>query len=353
MEKIKTAVLGATGLVGQQFLRMLEDHPRFEVTTVMASERSAGRFMRDFHRHLPLSDSSLSRPVLQLDAGILVDAGVRVAFSALPADVAGEFECRLAQEGIYVFSNASSHRMESDVPLLVADVNPGHLGLVRVQKNKRGWQGAIITNPNCTATGLVTVLAPLVRRWPIVRVVVTTYQAISGAGYPGVPALDITANIIPFISGEEEKVERETKKILGEFRDQSVTDASFHVHASCARVPVRDGHLESILVEFKEDAPSSEEIAETMSSYFSTETRGLPTAPVRTIIVRREEDRPQPLLDAMAGDPERARGMAVTVGRIRTRGNFLRAFVLAHNTIRGAAGCSLLNAELAHRAGLL
>ncbi len=239
--------------------------------------------------------------------------------------------------------------MAKDVPLLIADINPDHLALVESQRKSR--PGYIVTNPNCSVTGLATGLKPLANEFGVKSVFVSTYQALSGAGYPGVPSLDITGNILPYIPNEEEKVQEECRKILGKFSHESVEPSSFNVIASCTRVPVRDGHLESVLVELENDA-TIEEIKKAFDG-FKGMNGSLPTAPQKPIIIKEEEDRPQPIFDVNNGSPQRARGMAVTVGRIKKFGNKLRFFLLVHNTIRGAAGCSIMNAELAKNEGYL
>jgi aspartate-semialdehyde dehydrogenase len=239
--------------------------------------------------------------------------------------------------------------MAQNVPLLIADVNPQHLELVANQKKTQ--KGFIVTNPNCSVTGLATGLKPLAEDFGIKSVVVTTYQALSGAGYPGVPSMDITGNIVPFIPKEEEKVEVECQKILGKLTDSGIAPSSFSVIASCVRVPVRDGHLESVLVDLESDV-TLDEVKRAFLDYkgLNNET---PTSPIRPIIVAEDEIRPQPLLDINNGEPERAKGMAVTVGRIKMIQNKVRFFLLVHNTIRGAAGCSIMNAELAKIKGYL
>lgn len=353
MNKVPVAVLGATGNIGQRFVSLLQDHPSFDLVAVCSSERKVGGRLADFWR---LEDAALDPDVgrmeiLPLDTKVLGRRGVVAAFSALPADVAGDLETEAARSGIRIFSNASAHRMEPDVPLLVPEVNPDHLALVERQATYRDG-GFIVTNPNCSITGLVLALKPLVDAFSFAEVHVATYQALSGAGYPGVPSLDITGNVLPFIENEEEKMRREAKKILGAWRD-GVVPSPVDVWANCARVPVREGHLEAVSISLQEDV-TEEEVVKLLSSFRGEpQRRRLPTAPRQPVLVRTERNRPQPLLDVHAGEPVRARGMAATVGRIRIVGRNLRFFVLSHNTLRGGAGGSVLNAELAHRRGYL
>lgn len=353
MSRIPVAVLGATGNIGQRFVSLLQDHPIFEPTVLCASEGKVGGRLGD---HWRLDDVALDPDVgeteLQpLDPQVLVRSGVVAAFSALPAEVAGDLEAEAARHGVKVFSNASSHRMEDNVPLLVPEVNPDHLALVERQRAYRDG-GFLTTNPNCSITGLVLALKPLADAFEFSEVHVSTYQALSGAGYPGVPSLDIVANVVPFIEGEEEKMRREAKKILGAWT-QGMVPSPIDVWANCVRVAVREGHLEALSIPLQEDV-EPEDVARVLSSFRGEpQRRKLPTAPKQPLLVRSEPNRPQPLLDVNAGEPERARGMAVTVGRIRVTGRNLRFFVLSHNTLRGGAGGSLLNAELAHRRGYL
>ncbi|HYU05654.1 MAG TPA: aspartate-semialdehyde dehydrogenase [Thermoplasmata archaeon] len=345
------AVLGATGTIGQRFVSLLQDHPIFEIAALSSSERKVGGRFGEFWRleDVPLDPDVAGMEIDSLDVKRLVRAGVVAAFSALPSDVAVELEVDAARAGVKVFSNASAHRMEADVPLLVPEVNPDHVALVERQRSFAGG-GFLVANPNCSITGLVLALRPLADVFEIGSVHVATYQALSGAGYPGVSSLDITANVMPFIEGEEEKMRREAKKILGAWSD-GIVPSAIDVWANCARVPVRDGHLEAVSVPLTQDV-SSQEVTRILSSFRGEpQLRKLPTAPERPVIVRAEEDRPQPLRDLMAGEPARARGMAATVGRIRAADRVLRFFVLSHNTLRGGAGGSVLNAELAHGRG--
>ena len=353
MSKIPVAVLGATGNVGQRFVGLLQDHPVFDLAVLCSSERKVGGRLADFWRleDVPLDSAVGSMELEPIDPKVLVRREVVAAFSALPSDVATELEAAAARAGIRVFSNASSHRMDAEVPLLVPEVNPDHLALVERQPSFKNG-GFLATNPNCSITGLVLALKPLADALDFSEVHVATYQALSGAGYPGVPSMDITGNVLPFIEGEEEKMRREAKKILGTWSD-GVVASPLEVWASCVRVAVREGHLEAVSISLREDV-TPEEVSSLLSSYRGEpQRRKLPTAPKAPIIVRPERNRPQPLLDAMAGEPARARGMAATVGRVRVADRNLRFLVLSHNTIRGGAGGSVLNAELAHRRGYL
>ncbi len=353
LDKISTAIIGATGAVGQRFVQILEGHPWFSLDVLAASGKSAGKkYEESANWVLPqkMPKDVKKKIVLPMDSKKFKDEGIKLVFSALPANIAKEVELTLAENGFFIFSNASAYRMDEEVPLLIADVNGDHLALVEQQKKKR--EGYIVCNANCSVTGLATGLKPMNQEFGIKSVVVTTYQALSGAGYPGVPSLDISGNVLPYIAREEEKIEKESKKILGKFTGSKIEPSPFFVYPSCARVPVRDGHLESVLVEL-ESAPSLDEIKMAFSKYQGKANGQLPTAPDNPIIVRDEENRPQPLFDVMAGFPKRARGMAISVGRIEKMHEKLRFFLLVHNTIRGAAGCSIMNAELAKAEGFL
>ena len=338
MKKIKAALLGCTGLVGKQFVRLLDDHPFFELACLTASSRSAGKTCA---RALVIRETT---------AAEIIRSGARLAFSALPSAAAGPLEAELRAAGLRVFSNAGAHRMDESVPLLIPEVNPGHLELSRNQLRKHG--GFIVTNPNCVVAGLALVLKPLIALG-LRAVTVTTFQAVSGGGRRGVAAWDILGNIVPFIAGEEQKVVRETGKILGELAGDHVAGSPVEVFPSCSRVPVREGHLQSVSAEF--DRPvGSEEIRAALTGFAAEPQQlKLPTAPAAPIIVHDEADRPQPTLDINAGGPGRASGMAVSVGRLRLRGRRCDLFLLLHNTVRGAAGGSVLNAELAASQGLI
>ncbi len=275
---------------------------------------------------------------------------MNIVFSALPAEVAGEIEANFARAGVAVFSNAKTYRMEADVPLIVPEVNADHTVAIVQQRKLRGWSGCIVTNANCSATPLVMTLKPLQEAFDVRKVLVTTLQAISGAGYPGLPSYDILDNAIPYISGEEEKVEHETRKMLGTWEEgRGFTDAPIAVSAQCTRIATREGHLECVSVELEHDVNPAEILAAWESYTPEPQRLKLPSAPERALIYRRESDRPQTLLDRDAGS-----GMAVTVGRLRRCPILSYKFVLlGHNTIRGAAGGSILNAELCVSKGLV
>lgn len=348
MAAIPVAVLGATGVVGQRFIQLLDKHPLFQVVALTGSERSAGKKYREVCRWVldtPMPPEVAHLTVLDAEA----DVPAKLVFSALPSNVAGPIEQRLAAAGHIVCSNASNHRMEPDVPLVIPEVNPDHLNLIAVQRRRRGWSGAIVTNPNCTSTPATMVLRPLLDAFGVRRMLLVSMQALSGAGYPGVPSYDIVDNVIPFIGGEEPKLEVEPQKMLGQLRDDTIVPASFTTSAHCNRVPVLEGHLVCLSIELERKA-SPEEVADVLRAFrgLPQELR-LPTAPEQPIIVRDEPDRPQPRRDRDAG-----RGMATVVGRIRPCSLFdIKLIALSHNTIRGAAGASILNAELMHAQGWL
>ena len=338
------AVLGATGTVGQRFIQLLEHHPWFRVAEVMASDQSAGKLYRaalDGRWKLPTP--------LPGDAAALKVKGPgqklrsRILFSALDASVAGDLEEQYARQGHLVSSNARNHRLDPLVPLVIPEVNPDHLDLLDRQEFDGG---GIMTNPNCSAIVLAMALAPLHRAFGLESVLVTTFQATSGAGYPGVPSLDILGNVIPFVSGEEPKIEKETLKILGKITPGGIEPAGFAVSAQCHRVPVLDGHLEAVSVRLRRKA-SRAQVAAALRGFRPLARLHLPSAPRDPILVRIEEDRPQPRLDV-----DREGGMGVTVGRIRPCAVLHWKFdALGHNTIRGAAGAAILNAELLTHAG--
>ena len=341
MNRRTVAILGATGTVGQRLVSLLAAHPWFELVALTTSDAKAGKRFGDavrwqFRTDLPdgIADMRLEPTRADVDADI--------CFSALPNEAAQEHEAALAKAGHHVFSNVSTHRMDPDVPLMIAEVNPGHADALERQRQRRGWSGSIVANGNCSAIHLSLALAPLHRRWGIERVVVTTLQALSGAGYPGVASLDAVDNVVPFIDGEEEKIEAETRKFLGSWDGEAFVPADFAISATATRVSVRDGHTESVGLSLR-GAPSVDEVAECMRSFRGRpQELRLPTAPERPIVVMDEPDRPQPVLDR---DVER--GMASVVGRVRADPVLgVKFVVLGHNTIRGAAGASVLNAEL-------
>lgn len=340
--RIPAAILGATGAVGQTFVRLLEGHPWIELVEVAASERSRGQRYGDAAHWL---EGELPSAVADLTVLPCTPEAVSapLVFSALDAAAAGSIEPAFAKAGRTVLTNAKNHRMDADVPLVIPEVNPEHLALLDVQRERRGWEGAIIANGNCSSIVITLALAPLQQHFGIRKLFVTTLQALSGAGYPGVPSLDILGNVIPYIGGaEEEKIETETLKMLGKFAGDVVEPASFPVSAQVNRVPVEHGHTACIAVELERRA-SLEEAAEAIASWCgAAAARGLPSAPERPLVVTQAIDRPQPRRDANAGG-----GMTVTVGRMRRDPILdLRLVAVGHNTIRGAAGAALLNAEL-------
>ncbi len=313
--RIPVAVLGATGMVGQRFIELLQGHPWFELVALAASEQHRGRSYAAVTRwRLPGSEmpvAAAALPVVTCRPQAL--PGVSIVFSALPAEVAGEIEAEFARAGAAVFSNAKNYRMAADVPLIVPEVNADHAAAIVQQRKLRGWSGCIVTNANCSATPLVMALKPLQEAFGVRKVLVTTLQAISGAGYPGLPSYDILDNAIPYIGGEEEKVEHETRKMLGTWEEgQGFTDAPIVVSAQCNRVATREGHLECASIELAGDA-SPEEIIATWEGFTPEPQRlNLPSAPEQALVYRREPDRPQTLRDRDAGH-----GMAVTIGRLR------------------------------------
>lgn len=346
--RIPVTVLGATGVVGQRFVRRLAHHPWFVIRHLAASERSAGKRYAEACEWRLGGEAYAGLGEHALVPAAPEHAAAPVVFSALDTAPAHELEPQFAARGAWVFSNASAFRMEADVPLLVPEVNAEHLALVDSQRRNRGWSGAIVCNPNCTATVLVMALAPLHAAFGIEAVLMTSLQAVSGAGYPGVASLDILGNVVPYIGGEEEKVEAETQKMLGRFLSGAVTAAPTVVSALCNRVAVVDGHTESVSVRLR-GRPPLDAVRAALASWSGTPQRlRLPSAPAVPIVVHERPERPQPRLD-LDGD-----GMTVHVGRIRACPVLgVKFTVLGHNAERGAAGASLLNAELAHAQGWL
>jgi aspartate-semialdehyde dehydrogenase len=349
MSRIPVTVLGATGVVGQRFVKRLIGHPMFEIAGLAASDRSAGK------RYDEACDWRLDgEPYGGLGAMVLnpSEPGRNpspIVFSALDNAAALEIEPAFAQAGSLVFSNAAAFRMDEDVPLLVPEVNPDHLALLAIQRERRGWSGGILTNPNCTTTVLVMALAPLHLAFGVEAVLMTSMQAVSGAGYPGVPSLDILGNVVPYIGGEEAKVETECAKLLGQVEDGRAMPASMAVSALCYRVPVLEGHTESVSVRLQ-GHPSPEQVHQAMADWNPVPQRlGLPSAPVRPIRLHLADSRPQ-----VRRDVEEDGGMSVHVGRVRRCPVLgIKFTLLGHNTERGAAGGSVLNAELAVAQGLL
>jgi aspartate-semialdehyde dehydrogenase len=346
--KIPVGILGATGVVGQRLIQLLEEHPWFQVKWLAASERSAGLpyvAAAKWRLKTPIPVDLESLPVSACDP----DGAPRVIFSALDAAVASEVEPKFAMAGHAVISNASAFRMQADVPLVIPEVNPQHTKLLECQKWRKQSGGFIVTNPNCSAIGLVLALAPLQQKYGVEKVFVVTMQAVSGAGYPGVPSLDILGNVIPHISKEEEKMEAESRKLLGALDGRRVVEADFQISAQCNRVPVENGHTESVSVKLKQRTEMQDVLATWSSFRAVPQELRLPNAPEEPIHVSAGTDRPQPALDVDAGA-----GMSVTVGRLRHCNLFDWKFtLLSHNTIRGAAGAALLNAELLKAQGFL
>ena len=339
--KIPVAVLGATGTVGQKFVRLLAEHPWFEIAALAASDQSAGRPYGEVVRWRE------TVPLPERLAGMTIARSAppvpgRIAFSALDADIAQGIEQSFAKCGAFVVTNTRIHRMDPDVPLVIPEINAGHLRLIERQQAARGWPGAILANPNCSTAGLALALAPLHAAFGVEKVFVTTLQAVSGAGYPGVPSLDILGNVIPYIGGEEEKMERETPKILGALSNGVVTPAPFTISAQCNRVATLDGHLETVSVGLGRRATPDQAIAVLRDYRGSEAVQGLPSSPAAPVAVDPRPDRPQTRLDL-----DRGNGMTVTVGRVRPCPLLdLRFVLLSHNTIRGAAGAAVQIAEL-------
>jgi aspartate-semialdehyde dehydrogenase len=345
--RIEVGILGATGMVGQHFINFLQGHPWFDLKWLGASDRSAGKKYKD------AMTWHLAGDVPETVAGLTVEDcrpgnAPRLLFSAMDASVATEIERAFAEAGHVVVSNSKNHRMERDVPLLVPEINPDHLKLIPGQQRARGWKGQIVTNPNCSTVVLTMGLAPF-KQFGITRLIATTMQAISGAGYPGVPSMDIMGNVIPFIGGEEEKMQQETQKILGEFRGDHIEPLAAKVSAHCNRVAVVDGHTVTVSVEFSAK-PSEADLRAAIDSFTAVpQQRNLPSAPARPVIYLEQANRPQPRKDA-----GRDRGMTASVGRLRPCPVLDYKFVaLGHNTVRGAAGAAVLNAELMHSEGML
>ena len=346
--KFRVGILGATGTVGQRFIQLLEHHPQFEITALAASDRSQGK------RYGEACSWRLAGELPQSIAKLVVQApepplDCELIFSSLPGEIARTTEGRFAAAGYPVISNSSAFRMDADVPLLIPEVNPDHLSLLETQAKEFAQGGFIVTNPNCSTIMLALALAPLHAQFTVEAVIVTTMQALSGAGYPGVASLDILDNVLPFISGEEEKIEQETTKILGTSVGNQIEHAKIQVSAQCNRVNVADGHFASVRVKLGRSA-SLNEVHEAFASYKSLPQQlGLHSAPSQPIVVRSEADRPQPKLDRDAGD-----GMTITVGRLQADTVLdYRFVVLSHNTVRGAAGAAVLNAELLIAKGIL
>ena len=345
----RAGVLGATGIVGQHLVKLLSDHPWFELTEVAASERSSGRTYADavrWHLETPIPAVTCNLVVKGVEPTLNCD----FVFSALDSSVAGPIEEDFARAGYPVVSNSKNHRMDADVPLLIPEVNASHLDAIPVQQKNRGYDtGFIVTNPNCSTAGLVLVLKPLADAFGLERVFVVTLQALSGAGYPGVASMDIHGNVVPFISGEEEKMEAEPQKLLGKWDGRRFIEAGLGISAHCNRVPVLDGHLECVSLGLKKIA-SLGEVREALRTFeVDEELASLPTAQRHPVVVVDEENRPQPRRDVDAGA-----GMAAVVGRLRECPlHDVKLTLLSHNLVRGAAGAALLNAELLAARGFL
>src|SRR6201992_3980253 len=353
----KIGILGATGVIGQRFIQLLENHPWFEITWLAASDKSSGKTYGEATKW------KLDTPLPERIAKMTVspntpDGAPGIIFAALDSDIARELEPKFAAAGCAVISNSSAFRMQSDVPLVIPEVNAAHLDLLETQTWRKQSGGYIVTNPNCSAIGLVLALKPLADRFGIESIFVTTMQAVSGAGYPGVPSLDILGNVIPYIRTEEEKLEAETMKLLGSLEGSAVHPYAARMSAHCNRVAVEDGHTESVSIKLR-TAATREQVLAAWSEFRPLAQHQLPTAPTQPVEFLAAEDRPQPRLDRMRGsssytDRMRGAGMATTVGRLRPctllDWNFT---VLSHNTIRGAAGAALLNAELLMQLGKL
>ncbi|WP_424006483.1 aspartate-semialdehyde dehydrogenase [Haloferax denitrificans] len=340
---VRVGILGATGAVGQRFIQLLDDHPTFELAALTASESSAGKRYDEAAKwrvNTPIPDDVAAMEVGSTDPADVSD-DIDLLFSSLPSSVAAEVEPEFLEAGYVVSSNSSNDRMAPDVPLTIPEINPGHLDLIEVQRDERGWDGALVKNPNCSTITMVPTLAAL-DQFGLERVDVTTLQAVSGAGYDGVTSMEIIDNAIPHIGGEDEKMETESRKLLGSFDGAEVALHGAEVNASCNRIPTLDGHLESVFADLADDA-SPEDVAAAMREYPGVD---LPSAPEQLIHVFEDEFRPQPRLDRDRGD-----GMQISAGGIQSTDHGVKYNCLAHNTIRGAAGASVLNGELLAQEG--
>jgi aspartate-semialdehyde dehydrogenase len=347
--RIPVAVLGATGSVGQRFVQLLADHPWFELAVLASSEQRVGKtYAETCHWTLPVPMPEKAAGMTVVDS-IPEAVDVPLAFSALPSGVAKEKEPLFAQAGIAVCTNAGAYRQEPDVPILLPEVNPTHAGLIPIQRRNRGWSGFIATNPNCTSTGATVALKALLETFGVHKVFIVSLQALSGAGYPGVPSMDIVDNVIPFISNEEPKLQWEPLKMLGTMAGEQIELADIAISAHCNRVAVSDGHLVCMSVELGQPVEPAQ-AAKVLAAYQAPpESRELPSCPSPVIVVTDRDDRPQPRLDRMTGN-----GMTTVVGRLREDPILqLKFIVLSHNTIRGAAGGSIFNAELLVDQGLI
>ncbi len=341
INKIPVAVLGATGMVGQRFVQLLARHPWFKITALASSERSTGKTYQDACHWL--LDGNIPAEIGKLVVQpVQPSMAAKIVFSALPASVARNVEPAFAETGYVVCSNASAFRYEEDVPVIIPEINHGHTALLSAQRKKRGWKGTLVTSPNCTTTGIALPLKPLHEAFGINKVFVVTMQAVSGAGYPGISFLDIEDNVIPYIGGEEQKIESETQLLLGKMEGNQRSSANRTISAHANRVSVKEGHTICLSIEFAHK-PSRDEIISVLENFKGIEgTPDLPSIPKQILIVRHEEDRPQPRKDRDVND-----GMSVTIGRIRTCPILdYRLVTVSHNTLRGAASGSILNAEM-------
>ncbi len=358
MEKLSAALLGPTGMAGQQFMPFLSGHPYFELKILAASERSAGKTYKEaakWYQETPIPSEFADMPVVTIEE-TLKSAEVDIVFCALPSSVAEIWEPKFAEKGMTVFSDAGCFRSEPDVPVMIPEINHPHIKLLSIQKEKKGWKGGIVKNPNCTTVAAAMALGPL-RKYGIKRVNLASMQAVSGAGYDGVPSMAIIDSVVPYIEGEEEKVEFENLKILGKLDEEKgevkLLPAVFS--ASCHRVPTLYGHMEALFIEFGNDV-EIEDLKRSLREFTSKpQELELPTAPRRPIIVFEDPYRPQTRLDRNVGEPERCKGMATAVGRVRhdKDKNRIKMIALSHNTVRGAAGNLVLAAELALKEGLI
>jgi aspartate-semialdehyde dehydrogenase len=349
MDKVKVGILGSTGSVGQRYVSMLSDHPWFEIVALSASGSSVGKDYREaakwvLDKDIPEKEGGMT--IVPANPADLKREGADLVFSALPSEVAKTIESEMVAGGLLVVADTSAHRMDPDVPMIVPEVNSKHIDALESQRRK--GKGMIVTGPNCTTIGLAISLKPLQQAFGLRRVLISTMQALSGAGFSGVPSMAILDNVIPYIKNEEEKVSQELLKLLGDY-DQGFKPAAIKVGASCHRVSVLDGHTEAVFLETLKPA-SPDEIKSCMKEFKGEPQKlHLPSAPESPIIVREEPDRPQPRLDRLSGTPERAKGMPTIVGRIRHEAaldNGIKYILLSHNTIRGAAGNAILIAEL-------
>ena len=342
---VNVGILGATGMVGQRFIQLLDNHPDFEIKALAASSRSAGKKYEDattWYLDEEMPESVRDIVVCETNPDDM-DNDVDIVFSSLPTEFAAKVEKEFAKDFV-VASNASAHRMKKNIPLVIPEVNPQYLDMIDAQQKENDWDGFIVTNPNCSTIALTLTLKPIVDNFNLKSVRVSTMQAVSGAGYNGGPSMAIVDNLVPYIGSEEEKMESETLHLLGSFDGSKVVDADFNLSASCHRVPVIDGHTEAVFIELDDDF-DIDDIKNTMSNFKALPQQlNLFSAPENPVIIKDEDDRPQPRMDRNAGN-----GMAVTVGRLRKDQAFDNSFkyvLVGHNTIRGAAGASVLNAEL-------